>query len=94
MLVCSRPDAPFECSRDLLRTLYPEIGHATFPSDTTKLCEMEFYLIEDLECHLIVFHPYRSLVQITGRDIPGGEALKDRKSKMLQMSDSVLQTAW
>lgn len=29
---------------------------------------MEFYLIEDLEFNLIVYHPYRSLGAITGKE--------------------------
>lgn len=29
---------------------------------------MEFYLLEDLDFHLIVFHPYRSLLAICGRE--------------------------
>lgn len=28
---------------------------------------MEFYLLEDLEFHLVVFHPYRSLAAVAGR---------------------------
>ena len=28
---------------------------------------MEFYLLEDLEFHLVVFHPYRSLAALCGR---------------------------
>lgn len=39
-----------------------------FPADNTKLAEMEFYLLEDLDFHLIVFHPYRSLTAICGRE--------------------------
>jgi hypothetical protein len=35
-----------------------------FPSDTHKLAEMEFYLIDDLECNLTVFHPYRTLLTL------------------------------
>ncbi|KAG6849433.1 hypothetical protein H0H93_008509 [Arthromyces matolae] len=35
-----------------------------FPSDHTKLAEMEFYLVDDLECDLVVFHPYRSLLTL------------------------------
>ena len=39
-----------------------------FPAEPTKLGEMEFYLLEDLDFHLVVFHPYRSLLHITGRE--------------------------
>ena len=29
---------------------------------------MEFYLLEDLDFHLIIFHPYRSLLAACGRE--------------------------
>lgn len=38
-----------------------------FPMDNTKLAEMEFYLLEDLDFHLTVFHPYRSLAVLCGK---------------------------
>jgi cyclin-C len=40
----------------------------TFPSDNTKLAEMEFYLVDDLECDLTVFHPYRTLLALCAQD--------------------------
>lgn len=40
---------------------------------------MEFYLLEDLDFHLVVFHPYRALLAITGRDAAdGGQWSKTR----------------
>ncbi|KAF7300992.1 CYCLIN domain-containing protein [Mycena indigotica] len=36
----------------------------TFPTDNTKLAEMEFYLVDDLDCDLTVFHPYRTLLTL------------------------------
>ncbi|KAF5334841.1 hypothetical protein D9758_014295 [Tetrapyrgos nigripes] len=42
-----------------------------FPSDNTKLAEMEFYLVDDLECDLTVFHPYRTLLALC-KVSPGG----------------------
>jgi hypothetical protein len=47
-------------------------------------------LIEDLEFHLIVYHPYRSLVHMTGRD-SGPVAIRE---SMLEMEDNQLQVAW
>jgi len=41
-----------------------------FPSDNTKLAEMEFYLVDDLECDLTVFHPYRSLLALCKKASP------------------------
>lgn len=29
---------------------------------------MEFYLVDDLECDLIVFHPYRTLMTLCGKE--------------------------
>lgn len=47
-------------------------------------------LIEDLEFHLIVYHPYRSLIHMTGRD---SGPIPARKT-MLDMDDNSLQMAW
>jgi cyclin C len=47
-------------------------------------------LLEDLEFHLIVYHPYRSLVQLCGRD--GRDPV--RCESMLHMDDTTLQMAW
>ena len=47
-------------------------------------------LLEDLEFHLIVYHPYRSLVQLTGRDQPDPK----RKFNLLKLDDETLQNAW
>ncbi|KAJ7667066.1 cyclin-like protein [Mycena rosella] len=48
-----------------------------FPSDNSKLAEMEFYLVDDLECDLIIFHPYRTLLALCKSgdvsDDPGDE---------------------
>lgn len=35
-----------------------------FPAEQTKLAEMEFYLVDDLDCDLVVFHPYRTLLAL------------------------------
>ncbi|KAF5372017.1 hypothetical protein D9615_008128 [Tricholomella constricta] len=40
-----------------------------FPSDHTKLAEMEFYLVDDLECDLVVFHPYRTLLTLCKKEV-------------------------
>ena len=39
-----------------------------FPSDNTKLAEMEFYLVDDLECDLTIYHPYRSLLALCTKE--------------------------
>ncbi|KAF8164749.1 cyclin-like protein [Crassisporium funariophilum] len=40
-----------------------------FSSDNAKIAEMEFYLVDDLECDLIVFHPYRTLLSLCKKEI-------------------------
>ena len=40
-----------------------------FPSDNSKLAAMEFYLVDDLECDLVVFHPYRTLLALCGKEV-------------------------
>ncbi|KAG6910169.1 hypothetical protein DXG01_012618 [Tephrocybe rancida] len=46
-----------------------------FPSDHTKLAEMEFYLVDDLECDLVVFHPYRTLLTLCKKETPDSASL-------------------
>ncbi|KAF8890368.1 cyclin-like protein [Infundibulicybe gibba] len=43
-------------------------GVKRFPTDNSKLAEMEFYLVDDLECDLTVFHPYRTLLTLCRKD--------------------------
>ncbi|OZJ04785.1 hypothetical protein BZG36_01829 [Bifiguratus adelaidae] len=54
-----------------------DVGASTY--DSSKIAEFEFYLMEELEFYLIVWHPYRSLTHIC---------------KELGMKDSGLQFAW
>lgn len=44
------------------RNCWPEF----MPADFTRLAEMEFYLMEALDCNVAVHHPYRSLTQLAG----------------------------
>jgi cyclin-C len=41
-----------------------QYGCKSFPLDTSKLAEMEFYLMSDLECDLTIYHPYRTLLSL------------------------------
>ena len=43
-------------------------GIKNFPSDNSKLAEMEFYLVDDLECDLVVYHPYRTLLALCKKE--------------------------
>ena len=61
-LMFSRTCAP-SCFDHLISITCVEEGYGVknFPSDNSKLAEMEFYLVSDLGCDLVVFHPYRTL---------------------------------
>ncbi|KAI9485165.1 MAG: cyclin-like protein [Benjaminiella poitrasii] len=56
-----------------------QVEFGGFPYDSSKVAEFEFYLLEELEFYLIVWHPYRSLTQICNE---------------LGMRESGLQYAW
>lgn len=79
-----------------------EWGLATFPTDPTKLGEMEFYLLEELEFNLVVYHPYRDLADICGKagsdedesDIPKEERSWGTGQGKLIMEEGAIQTAW
>ncbi|TFK53363.1 cyclin-like protein [Heliocybe sulcata] len=49
-------------------------GVKTFPSDNSKLAEMEFYLVDDLECDLTIFHPYRTLLTLCCKECKEGSS--------------------
>ena len=55
-----------------------EYGIKNFPSDNSKLAEMEFYLVDELECDLTVFHPYRTLLSLCGKE--GGAAIPEAEA--------------
>lgn len=61
-LACKVEECP-QYIRNLVseaRSLWPEF----VPPDATKVTEFEFYLIEELQCYLIVHHPYMAMEQI------------------------------
>ncbi|KAE9393130.1 C/H/G cyclin [Gymnopus androsaceus JB14] len=93
------------------RTLFSQQGPGkpTFPSDNSKLAEMEFYLVDDLECDLVVFHPYRTLLALcrkdaeveaeagelgTGIGAEDGPKYWGSGRGKLELSEGALQTAW
>ncbi|GAA6031039.1 hypothetical protein JCM8097_003974 [Rhodosporidiobolus ruineniae] len=81
------------------KIVFNDMGYPSFPSDNHRLAEMEFYLLEELDFHLVVYHPYRALVQLCGRDggpqgLAGGEEGRENRKKMLEMDDTALQMAW
>jgi cyclin-C len=90
---------------------YTEEGYGVknFPSDNSKLAEMEFYLVSDLGCDLVVFHPYRTLLTLCGREaahvvvseagevgvgIDNGPRYWGTGEGRLELEEGPLQTAW
>ncbi|PIL36570.1 hypothetical protein GSI_00259 [Ganoderma sinense ZZ0214-1] len=87
-----------------------EYGIKSFPSDNSKLAEMEFYLVDELECDLTIFHPYRTLMTLCGKEGGGavpeaeaGEADADDVDGLrywgtgegkLELQEGALQMAW
>ncbi|KAI0751741.1 cyclin-like protein [Daedaleopsis nitida] len=87
-----------------------EYAIKTFPSDNSKLAEMEFYLVDELECDLTVFHPYRTLMTLCGKEgaatfpeAEAGEADADDTDGprywgtgegKLELQEGALQMAW
>ncbi|KAG0170654.1 hypothetical protein DFQ29_009164 [Apophysomyces sp. BC1021] len=56
-----------------------QVDFGGFPYDSSKVAEFEFYLLEELEFYLVVWHPYRPLTHIASE---------------LGMQESGLQYAW
>ncbi|KIJ13959.1 hypothetical protein PAXINDRAFT_176881 [Paxillus involutus ATCC 200175] len=84
-------------------------GVKSFPSDNSKLAEMEFYLVADLECDLTIFHPYRTLMALckkesssdlmaeageVGVGIDDGPRYWGTGEGQLELPDEALQLAW
>ncbi|GME67955.1 unnamed protein product [[Candida] boidinii] len=66
------------------RNCWPEF----IPNDLTKLAEFEFYLIEELDCYLVVYHPYDSLLDVIN-------ILKESENNCkIDISPEELQTCW
>ncbi|CAA7263927.1 unnamed protein product [Cyclocybe aegerita] len=93
------------------RTVFSQESYNTrsFSLDHAKIAEMEFYLIDDLEGDLIIFHPYRTLLSLCKKETPNhtlsSSAEQGRVHKMetkdkdsgdgrLELTPAALQTAW
>ncbi|PFH44866.1 hypothetical protein AMATHDRAFT_109840, partial [Amanita thiersii Skay4041] len=57
------------------RNLFNQETYSLKPThyDHSQIAEMEFYLVDDLECDLTVFHPYRTLTALCKPDPPSLE---------------------
>jgi len=80
---------------------YLEYNIKNFPTDNSSVCEMEFYLLEDLDFHLVIFHPYRALMQLCGKGLDYSKTVaKDIASpaaesgSSFQVTDAQFHTAW
>ena len=62
------------------RAVFGAYGVKHFPTDNAKLAEMEFYLVDDLECDLVVFHPYRTLMALVNDVQPKDQRGMDREA--------------
>ncbi|TDL17693.1 hypothetical protein BD410DRAFT_816457 [Rickenella mellea] len=91
------------------RSLFNEYNIKGFTTDNAKLAEMEFYLVDDLECDLIVFHPYRTLMTLVkeqgkdsvereagelGAGIEDGPRYWGTGQGCLILPSGAIQTAW
>ncbi|GCE98438.1 RNA polymerase II holoenzyme cyclin-like subunit [Zygosaccharomyces mellis] len=64
------------------RSLWPEF----VPPDPTKVTEFEFYLLEELQSYLVVYHPYSTMEQIVN--------VLERPPFCMQLSSEDLQNCW
>ncbi|OQV13680.1 Cyclin-C [Hypsibius exemplaris] len=77
-----------EVCRNVVKTKFGYAFQQEFQYRMPNIFECEFYLLEMMDCCLIVFHPYRPLVQFC-QEL--GTSL-DKKDQHQQ--DLILQTAW
>ncbi|KAF9362392.1 hypothetical protein BGX34_006262 [Mortierella sp. NVP85] len=78
-LACKIEECPQHIKHIITEMKGALANHGGFDYDTSKMAEFEFYLLEELEFYLIVYHPYRDLTLI---------------AKDLRLEESNLQTAW
>ncbi|KAG0255795.1 hypothetical protein DFQ27_006067 [Actinomortierella ambigua] len=78
-LACKVEECPQHIKHIISEMKAALANHGGFDYDTSSVAEFEFYLLEELEFYLIVYHPYRDLILI---------------AKDLKLEESNLQTAW
>ncbi|KAF9914498.1 hypothetical protein BX616_008170 [Lobosporangium transversale] len=78
-LACKIEECPQHIKHIIVDIKVVLADHGGFDYDTSKVAEFEFYLLEELEFYLIVYHPYRDLTII---------------AKDLRLEESNLQAAW
>ncbi|KAG0274355.1 hypothetical protein BGZ95_009872 [Linnemannia exigua] len=78
-LACKIEECPQHIKHIIQEMKHALVNLGGFDYDMSKVAEFEFYLLEELEFYLIVYHPYRDLTLI---------------AKDLKLEESNLQTAW
>ena len=98
----------FSAAEFALITLADHYNMKHFPSDNSKLGEVEFYLVDDLECDLTIFYPYRTLLALCRKEATEDEQVEVETGELsvgidaddlslqpqakFEMSESALQT--
>ncbi|TID19806.1 hypothetical protein CANINC_003689 [Pichia inconspicua] len=65
--------------------------------DFTKLAEFEFYLIEELDCYMIIHHPYNSLkqlIQVLGRENDDKIVSSRNIQYKLNLTEQEIENTW
>lgn len=62
-----------------------ELNGRIWSTDNHKIAEMEFYLVDDLECDLVVFHPYRTLLALCKKEIINSSIDSGEEGETLDM---------
>jgi cyclin C len=63
-----------------------QYGCKSFPSEPSKLAEMEFYLLTELECDMTVHHPYKTLLSLCTKR--SSEQLTDAETELGELGSS------
>ncbi|WFD20143.1 RNA polymerase II holoenzyme cyclin-like subunit [Malassezia caprae] len=68
-----------------------ELGYQELPNQISTVAEMEFYLLEELEFDLVVFHPYDTLMSLCGACV---DYIKVDASRRSEVQAALLQMSW
>lgn len=73
------------CCQQVLRSKFTHAYQHEFPYRMPQILECEFYLMEDMDCCLITYHPYRSLLQYI-QDLDHDSALQNLSWRIINDS--------
>lgn len=68
-----------------------ELGYQELPNHIPTIAEMEFYLLEELDFDLVVFHPYDTLMTLCDACV---DYVKVDASRRAEIQASLLQMSW